>query len=274
MGERMTAADVRACLATRWPDSEYLHIPEAPEQSDRGGRKLDLLVVSLWRSRGLELDGVEIKVSVSDWRRELANAAKADWWWRHVHRFWVAVPASIADTVKAELPETWGLLACEAGKTTKVAVKAPKHTAEPLSWERCVGLLRAASDCGRNALHRAEVRGFADGKKAGLAEAERLTSDGHARQELDVLRQRVAAFEAASGLNISRGWHDETRIGELVATIERERAEPGWILRSLANNAEAAIRAAEQYARNAAEMKRAAETIAKVVGDVRKDQAA
>ena len=92
----MTAADVRGVLARHWPAGTYLSIPEAPPNAMRQGRTLDLLVTSLWSSRGFEREGVEIKVSVSDWRRELADVAKAHWWWERVHRFWVAVPAKIA----------------------------------------------------------------------------------------------------------------------------------------------------------------------------------
>src|ERR1017187_4991640 len=92
----MSAAQVRDALLGRWPPSEYVSIPEAPQSSDRQGRKIDVLVVSLWRSRGHEIDAVEIKVSVSDWRRELKQAEKADWWWRHADRFWLASPAPVA----------------------------------------------------------------------------------------------------------------------------------------------------------------------------------
>lgn len=138
----MTATDVRAALALRWPDSDYLSIEEAPQRSDRGGRKLDLLVVSLWRSRGLALDGVEIKVSASDWRRELGNGAKADFWWRHTNRFWVAVSAGLIETVKPELPPGWGLLSCSPDTAPVVAVRAKHREAEPLSWPTCVGLMQ------------------------------------------------------------------------------------------------------------------------------------
>ena len=59
----MTAANVREALLRRWPDEQYLNIAEAPNDPRRQGRKLDVLVVTLWASRGHELDGVEIKIS-------------------------------------------------------------------------------------------------------------------------------------------------------------------------------------------------------------------
>lgn len=46
-----SSTEMREALASRWPDSEYLVIPEAPEDAARQGRKIDLLVISLWGSR-------------------------------------------------------------------------------------------------------------------------------------------------------------------------------------------------------------------------------
>jgi len=164
----MTAADVREVLARHWPAGTYLSIPEAPPNAMRQGRTLDLLVTSLWSSRGFEREGVEIKVSVSDWRRELADVAKAHWWWERVHRFWVAVPAKIAASVAADLPTGWGLLSC-SGAGAKVLVKAVKHEAKPLAETTYLGLLRAASGVGLNALQRARDAGFAEGERRGPA---------------------------------------------------------------------------------------------------------
>jgi hypothetical protein len=251
----MNAEEVRASLALRWPDSEYLHIAEAPEQADRGGRKLDVLVISLWRSRGLQLDGVEVKVSLSDWKRELANGAKADWWWRHVHRFWLAVPADLALKVQPDLPPTWGLLACPQEGPPTVVVKAPQHDAEPLGWAQCIGLMRAAADAGRSALSRAWQTGYDKGKAAGRDEAERRSPDGAAVTALTELRKRVETFERASGLKIT-GWCDDSeRIGQAVAIVlkEYEYSTPS---RGLSAAADAARRTAEQAERIATEARR------------------
>lgn len=169
--EVMTASRIIDVLARKkWPDSDYLLIPEAPQDSSRQGRRADLLVIALWQSRGLQRDVVEIKVSVADWRRELKNAEKADWWFHHANKFWVAVPSYIAMTVREELPTGWGLLACTPDTVT-VLVSADRHDAEPLTWPQTVGLLRAAADAGVNALNRARSDGYQEGRKAGLEEA-------------------------------------------------------------------------------------------------------
>lgn len=225
--EKLTARDVRDALRGRWPDSEYLTIEEAPDGPSRTGRKLDAVVVSLWRSRGYELDGIEIKVSHSDWMRELNNAAKADFWWRHVHRFWVAVPLAIAPKVRETLPSTWGLLAVQGGKCREV-VKAPKHDAEPLTWEKCVGLMRAACDAGPGALMRAEQRGYDAGYKRAEADIERTSGDGRLRTALDALQAKVAAFQEASGIDIAGAWsaHNATQLGKLTAFAQKYLRDP------------------------------------------------
>ena len=156
---------MRAALCGRWPDEEYLLIPEAPDGPTRTGRKVDLLVVSLWASRGYQLDAVEVKVSMRDWRRELADPLKSDWWRRHAHRFWIAVPVTLAVRVRRELPDGWGLLACSAPSSSLQVVRAATNPSpEPLPWPASVGLMRAAADAGVQALWRAEARGYQRGR--------------------------------------------------------------------------------------------------------------
>lgn len=220
----MTAADVRDSLATRWPDSEYLVIPEAPQDAARARRKIDLLVVSLWQSRGYQLDAVEIKVSMSDWKRELDNPAKADWWWSHSHRFWLAVPAAMVPKVQPDLPETWGLLACDAGACKAVA-KAAKRDAEPFTWQSTIGLLRASADAGFGALNRARDAGYQEGVKRGRQDVERETGEVYVRKQLDELRQKVAAFQLASGVDITRSW-DAGEVGRAFALANDWRRDP------------------------------------------------
>ncbi|MHB8246247.1 MAG: MmcB family DNA repair protein [Acidimicrobiales bacterium] len=231
----LSAADVRDALHCRWPDGDYIVIEEAPDGVARLGRKLDLLAMSTWRSRGFELDGVEIKVSVSDWKRELKDAEKADWWWRHVHRFWVAVPAEIAERVKGDLPATWGLLAVSGG-VARVVVKAPRHDAARLGWDQCLGLLRAASKAGVGALQRAESRGYQHGAES----ASKVDGDDRLRRELDALQVKVAAFEKASGIGLAHTWgaEDAARVGRCVASVQKGFGSPERTVASMLRSAD------------------------------------
>lgn len=168
----MNANDVRDCLLTKWPANQYVMVSEAPDGPERMGRKIDALVVSCWKSRGYEIDAVEIKVSMTDWMREVNNPAKSEFWVRHSHRFWVAVPSSMSLKVKQTLPPGWGLIACNDGRTVEV-VHAVTRFAPSLPWPAIVGVLRSAQGCGLRALELAEQRGFDRGvayerRRAGL----------------------------------------------------------------------------------------------------------
>lgn len=230
MSAPTTAADVREALLGRWAPAEYLSIYEAPQDSGRQGRKLDVVVVSLWESRGLELDGVEIKVSMSDWKRELDNPDKADWWWKRVHRFWIAAPAEVAKKIKPQLPTNWGLLSVGANGVRVAVQPTPNRTPEPLAWGTTVGLLRATADCGVNVLARAEQIGYDRGYKVGEANAARHSGDEHLRHRLQELTDTVAEFEKASGLKIT-GWQGGERIGQLVAMVQAAKRSPDITMR-------------------------------------------
>lgn len=222
----LSAADIVSLLcAKRWPDTAYVVLTEAPAGDPmRQGRKADLVAISAWRSRGFEIEAVEVKTSMSDWRRELAVAKKADWWWRHAHRFWLAVPADMVAKVEPEVPETWGVLACRAG-SVQVAQQAPRHDPEPMAWPAMIGLLRCARDAGQQALARAEARGRDMGREEANRSFERRSGDAHLRSQLEDLRARVAAFEAASGLKIDR-WDGGERLGRLVAFANQVHVHP------------------------------------------------
>jgi hypothetical protein len=260
--DNMTAADVRTRLQLRWPDEEYLTIAEAPESSDRMGRKIDLLIVSLWRSRGLELDAVEIKVSTSDWKRELEKASKADFWWRHSNRFWIAAPADICAKIQPDLPIGWGLLACKAEGAPKIIVKPERHDNEDLTWSTCIGLMRAAADAGHAALRRAEQRGRSAGIEAGKRQIEQMSPDTLATKALEDLRDRVAAFEGASGICLSgRDAYDAEhvrRVGELVNLVRKDIQNPGQAVRAMESAVRILAGDANLIAENA---RRAAESV-------------
>ena len=74
----MRAADVRAALARKFCAPEYaLFYEVANATGSAATRSADAIAMGLWPSRGLYLQGFEIKVSRSDWLSELKNPAKA-----------------------------------------------------------------------------------------------------------------------------------------------------------------------------------------------------
>lgn len=122
-------------------DGEIL-ITEA--ETPAGGRRCDLIRVGMWRSRGTGIDGHEIKVSRSDWLRELDDPAKAEAWWPYVSRWWVVAPPGIV--ADGELPDGWGLMELPA-RGRRFKVRAPAATKEPrLTVGLMVELMRRADN--------------------------------------------------------------------------------------------------------------------------------
>lgn len=236
----LTAKDVERALGVRWPAAEYLTIREAPLDASRQGRKLDLLVIGLWQSRGNERDGVEIKVSMADWLRELKAGAKADRWWGKVHRFWLAAPAGLAEQVKAAspwpdgpgLPDGWGLLAVGDDRT-RVLAKPERREPESFSWLEQVGLMRASADAGVRALGSARAEGYEQGLREGKAQAERRGGD----PRYGPLRAAVDAFEEASGIEIGSWSNHRTaaEMGRAVAALTAWDSRPEAAERALRN---------------------------------------
>jgi len=85
-------------------------------------RRADVIHAALWGSRGNGIDVVEIKVSLSDFKAEIKQPAKAEAWWPYCNRFWIAAPS--IDVAPPELlPEGWGLMVPTSKRRFKVVVK-------------------------------------------------------------------------------------------------------------------------------------------------------
>lgn len=169
-------------------------------------RYADAVAMNLYPSRGLEINGVEVKVSRSDWLRELKNPKKAEDVYRYCDRWWLAV--SDPNIVQmGELPATWGLMVL-TGKSLKVATQAPKLEPVPLDRTFFAALARRSSE-----IPEAQVKALVD--KRVEEQRERLTygdrqAAERARAELAELRRKVSAFENAAGFSITQsyGWRD------------------------------------------------------------------
>lgn len=78
----MKAADVAVALTKRWPEDRHLHIPEATFDPWRQGTKIDVAVLACWQSLKWQIDAVEIKVSLSDFKKEIERyywTVDAEW---------------------------------------------------------------------------------------------------------------------------------------------------------------------------------------------------
>lgn len=97
-------------------------------------RTCDFIALSTWPSDGLNLHGHEIKVSRSDWLRELKDTDKSAEFIRHCDYWWLVVPW--ADIIKpGELPDGWGVLA----GTTRLRQVTPAPRLTPLAGRHPAG---------------------------------------------------------------------------------------------------------------------------------------
>lgn len=163
-------------------------------------RTCDALVMGTWKSNGLHLHGFEIKVSRSDWLREIQDPSKAEAFAKHCHYWWIAAAPGIVKL--EELPATWGLMEA-AGETLKVRRPATFRDPERLEWSMLAALLRRSTEQSVDAetLREQFEKGYESGKAAGSEDAKWL------RRSFEELSERVAKFERESGVKIDRWVH-------------------------------------------------------------------
>ena len=126
------------------------HIRAAAGLFDRGAfgsRTADFVAVDTWPSGKCAIHGVEVKVSRSDWLRELKEPDKSAACMNWCTHWYLAVPDR--QIVKdGELPPGWGLLAAvpwAARFRLKEVVKAPRRAVPPIPPESLASLLYAVA---------------------------------------------------------------------------------------------------------------------------------
>lgn len=203
-------------LRQRFTAPAYAYIPQVPNGTGRHkSRTADAIAMSLWPSRGIELHGIECKISRSDWKRELDNPAKAEACCKFCDRWWLVVSdEKIVQT--GELPPTWGLLAARGEKLVCIT-EAPKLDAQPITKVFLAGLLRAAAEWvpPKPDVEWAEKR-YREGYESGQRVEEVRTRS--AQSSLELLLRDVEAFEQASGVDVRYGWR-RGEIGEAVKFV-------------------------------------------------------
>lgn len=145
-----TSAQVKALLRARFGGgSQSMVMFEVRNSTGHdANRSIDAVTMSLWPSLGLELTGMEIKISRSDWLRELKDPAKASATFEYFDRWYLVAPRNVAKI--EEIPGPWGWMAPENDKLV-VIKKAPENPdIKPIDRKFLAALLRgqAAQDDG------------------------------------------------------------------------------------------------------------------------------
>jgi len=140
----MRATDVRTALATKFRAPEYALFFEVGDATGgRARRWADAVAMGLWPSRGLYLQGFEIKVSRSDWQSELKNPAKAESVARYCRHWWIVTPPGVVRD--GELPDGWGLLEVQT-QGIKTVKPAPALDPQPIEMTFLAAILRRADE--------------------------------------------------------------------------------------------------------------------------------
>jgi hypothetical protein len=165
---RLTTSDVGALLRARYAATNpgngprYITAFEVRNVAGFGGywsggqklRTADLLVMDTWESGPVRLIGHEVKVSRSDWLRELKEPEKSQAFVAHVAEWWLVV-ADRAIVKDGELPDGWGLMA-PAGGGLRAVVKPARKPQPPIPAGLLAALLRRVD--GQRRAEAAEAR--------------------------------------------------------------------------------------------------------------------
>lgn len=207
-------------LKIRYPDGQYALLPQVADATGSSqSRWADAIAFGLWPSRGLEIEGFEIKVSRSDWLSELSNHSKSSAVQRFCHRWWIV--AGSRDIVKPEeLPVTWGLIVPRGENSLEARVKAPLLKPKSISRKFCAAVMRRASEANTNYIISIKEKMYEEvreeSEKMAVVRAKREIADDlySAEEKIRSLEQnirnlnwriqRYEAIEKATGIPLSQ----------------------------------------------------------------------
>jgi hypothetical protein len=200
------------------------------------GTFADAVAINLWRSRGYEVVGFEVKSTRSDWLRELKDPKKAEGCAAFCHTFWIVANEGVVRT--EELPLGWGLFE-PAGNALRSKQKAlPLEHRRELTVPFMVNIIRRAIEKGEMTSELNAAREA--GRQAGIEEGLRRNTANEVHEKLDAFTTLHAEFKERTGIEI-RDWMGGKELAEVYRMsqrLEQLRASLGFArtqLRGTAN---------------------------------------
>lgn len=208
----------KAILRRHFNENEYALLFEVRDNAGfEAKRSLDAMAFNLWPSRGLEIHGIEIKSSRTDWLRELRDPGKQESMLKYCDRFWLlALDESIA--APSEIPPTWGHMVIKSGKITR-RKEAPFLKPEPLSRGVVAAMLKRAT---HEMIHRSNIQSEIDAAIR-IAHSNYEGRIKSLESQIEFNRKALEEFEEKSGLSIDR-W-DIGNIAEAVKLVRNGQAD-------------------------------------------------
>lgn len=193
-------------LRYKMKDEGLLVVGQVGNTTGGGHRRTaDALMIQTWPSRGLSITGVEYKANRNDWRRELRNGSKAEEIAAFCHFWLVLAPKGVVPI--EEVPGGWGLY--EIHKTDKMTkllrTKAPPPKLDPpkpIDYGFLAAILRAREAYQPDAAKIELMVEQRDSIRKNLFD-ERLKQR---TRDFERLKNQVAEFENASGIEIRNTW--------------------------------------------------------------------
>ncbi|GGY87931.1 hypothetical protein [Shewanella fodinae] len=204
----MRTAEIKAALRSRFCAPEWAVFFEVGDGTGTNQRRwADAVAMNMWPSRGLEIHGFEIKVSRSDWTRELKNPEKSAKVQQYCDRWWIITPKGIVKP--EELPPTWGLYEVSESGTIRQITAAPLLASVAVTRQFMAAMLRRAGGVDEDEISAKVVQQI---EKIRAGDAKRIESAIQAaKSKYENLLEKVKTFEDVSGLSISKfGLAEET----------------------------------------------------------------
>lgn len=223
--DKWKAAELVELLRGRFPMPKFALLTEVPSETGGSGtRKADAIAIGCWPSAGVHLHGFEVKVSRSDWRRELKDLDKSATFQIHCHRWWIVAAPGIVKV--EEMPAEWGLLEPRGNGLTEKKAPALREP-ELVTFEFLAAIMRRA-------LHVQESKSdvskaFQQGFDAGKESEQKISEIRHERTVSDFkdLAKSVEEFKKSSGIDLDR-WNG----GKVGSVLKAILSMDGWQMRN------------------------------------------
>jgi hypothetical protein len=164
----------------------------------------------------LEVHGIEIKCSRSDWLNELSQPEKAEAIQQYCNRWWIVVPdKEIVD--QSELPKHWGLMTLTRTRL-RMVVQAPELQPKPWPREFFVAILQRVMSTNDREVQKIE-NSARDVIRAEFEERDKSRVE-NAEEKIRKLEVLIEQFERGSGLRLRYGHRSPQEIGRLVRKID------------------------------------------------------
>lgn len=216
----MTSKEILSLLKKKYSEPAWVFFNEVSDATGLNvSRRADGLAMSIWPSRGLFIHGFEIKISRSDWLKELNNPKKSDAIQKYCDHWWIIAPENIIQA--GELPPTWGLQVIKNNKLM-VTDQAPKLECENISRSFIASIFRKFQDNRKDILLKEFLRGQEERKQ------EVSEDDSYFKKKYELLnrdftdfKESLKRFEEKSGVKI--GIYDGGPLGEAVQFLLKNK---------------------------------------------------